>query len=692
MQLRVLRTKREKSNFCYSPKTSAATVRDAAFKIIGTEAASQCSWSVLESERFKVQALLPIPGAVPTKISNVGHLLSIDQSPVSTSRGLFKHVTKRVLEMIRASSDALSSVKDPFFVINIGCPLGSYDPNVEPAKDDVIFDDGEEVLKAVDELLNAVYSNSLQRAIIEDVSASDNINQRAKIEEHAASEQTLPGKQSIKEIFDDDDDFEALEDNPNSHLQTAGECAYAEDGGHLETENAVVDVEALTPASLANTDELGALKSSPNVWRSGMYSCDEDDLELFEIAEEPRPASANVEPLRDDRRSLNPWIIAKMNVSVKPKVAGRTDHALAQLSRACSLSPTPSRRSYINQGERLPTSTPSDGMQLPSLPWQSPASINRPSVGDPMVAAQGRPEPARPSGLPTPLPSSSPVHHNAQLHQTRAQRQRQTNRNQPVKKAFTPLLRYPKIDTEDYTPGPLRCPKPLQNPRQDNRDLREVWAGPASVSQNAALVSQSEPSEIVLSDKQIEDDFRARLLQAGDELSSQYAQRIMACKLEAKDQNMPHNASKALHKTWTPINTTRQPIDKHGPHSTTNLRQTTESRLTKSSWLPLERVPDTYHTHSIVQHVSVTAVKLESLIYFSGDTVIDLEYGMPVEHQHNLVDSLPDLVLVQFGIKAVGMLRQRLREAERSNDEETAPSFAGTIARLEKTSDDDDMA
>ena len=31
------------------------------------------------------------------------------------------------------------NVKDPFLFFNIMCPAGSYDPNVEPAKDDVLF-------------------------------------------------------------------------------------------------------------------------------------------------------------------------------------------------------------------------------------------------------------------------------------------------------------------------------------------------------------------------------------------------------------------------------------------------------------------------------------------------------------------------------------------------------------------------
>jgi DNA mismatch repair ATPase MutL len=32
-----------------------------------------------------------------------------------------------------------SSLSDPFLCIHFQCPLGSYDANIEPAKDDVLF-------------------------------------------------------------------------------------------------------------------------------------------------------------------------------------------------------------------------------------------------------------------------------------------------------------------------------------------------------------------------------------------------------------------------------------------------------------------------------------------------------------------------------------------------------------------------
>ncbi|CCG81604.1 putative DNA mismatch repair protein [Taphrina deformans PYCC 5710] len=51
--------------------------------------------------------------------------------------------------------------KDPFWILNIACPLSSYDPNVEPAKDNVFFEQEETVLHAIQSLLNIAYGDSL---------------------------------------------------------------------------------------------------------------------------------------------------------------------------------------------------------------------------------------------------------------------------------------------------------------------------------------------------------------------------------------------------------------------------------------------------------------------------------------------------------------------------------------------------
>jgi DNA mismatch repair ATPase MutL len=159
-RLHVLKAKNSRSDFIYAPKTNA-NVEDAALKIIGKECALQCDWTAFEWEGFELHAFLPKPTAIGYKVSNHGAFISIDSRPVSSVRGTLKKIAAAVKDKMRKASPALANVKDPFFSLNITCPMGSYDPNIEPAKNDVIFCEECSVLAAVNRLLNSYYLESI---------------------------------------------------------------------------------------------------------------------------------------------------------------------------------------------------------------------------------------------------------------------------------------------------------------------------------------------------------------------------------------------------------------------------------------------------------------------------------------------------------------------------------------------------
>jgi hypothetical protein len=690
-QLRVLKAKNERSNFSYGPKTSGATVQDAAFKVIGKDPASQCSWSVLEVDPFEIQALLPTTDATSTKISSVGHFISVDYRPVSTSQGLFKQISKCVLESMRASNALLSSVKNPFFVMNIICPRGSYDPNVEPAKDDVIFNDGSEVLKAVDGLLSAVYPRHVSPDFIEEVSVATGLTRRAGVGRPAPDEQTLSEHEHLEENFEDDnDDFETVQDSPITHLQPVEEQIHTKDENYREAEDVVHGTEIAIPDILADTNELEVLETRADIWRPSMYGCDEDDPEPFGVSEQSRPDSAGATLQEDDGRDLNPWTIAKMNISVRPRVARASGSIQPQPSRARSQSPTPSRLSYIPQEGHSRTSIPSDNTQLPALPWQRPAQHNDPFASREMSAQHCCNRLSEISGMPTPLPSSSPGHDNSQrLHQAQVRKQRQVHRDHAVDKAFVQPMRNRNTYDDNFMLGPPRKSRPPQNPRNEGRDIPEIRSGPANCShRNVSLVLHEEPAEVVPSDKQIEDDFRARLRQAGEGLSPQYAPRVMAHQTRSEEGTEPSGVPVALHGAWTPINAIQPQENEPVMQMARKRRRTTEGRRTKSSRLPLEGVPEDYHTHNIVQRMSLSTAGLESLIYCFRGAFHDLNYADSAENQYyGLCGAHPEPTMSRLGSEAVELLRHKLRKAERSNDEEATLTFFGTLARLEKSDD-----
>lgn len=159
MALRVLKAKNNKGDWIYAPKPGAGT-EDAVYKVVGKDCVSQCAWTVFEDDGFEFQAFAPRGNADCNKISNTGHFISIDSRPISTARGTFKDVITIFKEKLREVMSDAEAIRDPFLYLNIACPPDSYDPNVEPAKDDVMFEDSEKVLRAFRKLLDSFYGRA----------------------------------------------------------------------------------------------------------------------------------------------------------------------------------------------------------------------------------------------------------------------------------------------------------------------------------------------------------------------------------------------------------------------------------------------------------------------------------------------------------------------------------------------------
>ena len=95
-------------------------------------------------------------------INNMGQYLSVDSRPVSCARGIFKQMVSLFKSCLKSSSSDPSGEKvvDPFLYLNLICPKGSYDANIEPAKDDVLFTDAHLVLELVEACFRDVYGQA----------------------------------------------------------------------------------------------------------------------------------------------------------------------------------------------------------------------------------------------------------------------------------------------------------------------------------------------------------------------------------------------------------------------------------------------------------------------------------------------------------------------------------------------------
>ncbi|CAG8146910.1 unnamed protein product [Penicillium salamii] len=109
------------------------------------------------SHSFDVQSLIAEDAS---KINNTGQYISVDGRPLSNSRGIGQEIAKIFKSYIRSAiskSEPSKQVSDPFLGLQILCPRGIYDVNIEPAKDDVMFEDRDLILALVAGLFRQHY-------------------------------------------------------------------------------------------------------------------------------------------------------------------------------------------------------------------------------------------------------------------------------------------------------------------------------------------------------------------------------------------------------------------------------------------------------------------------------------------------------------------------------------------------------
>lgn len=188
LSLKLLSSKTDKDNWTYAPSPTASIV-DASRKVVGVETAGQCickTWPEnVQGSNVSVKLVAYLPkvdaGKLPSadiqrctpvlmttdfsKIGGSNQYISVDGRPLSSDRGTAKKIIKLYKSYVRSTAKAngVSTLNDPFLNLHISCPPGAYDVNVEPAKDDVLFAEREQLIQTIEELFKATYGE-LQKA------------------------------------------------------------------------------------------------------------------------------------------------------------------------------------------------------------------------------------------------------------------------------------------------------------------------------------------------------------------------------------------------------------------------------------------------------------------------------------------------------------------------------------------------
>lgn len=183
LTLKILKTGKGNWSFVPRPKDG---IKEAVMQVAGKEVASQCmektspckdaglsidndATSLADFVDYQrrsslrpslvIRAFLPRADADFCKIKGGQHA-SIDSRPISRLRGSLKKVVASYKQHIRAiaSMTGQEVPKDPFLYLSIICPIDSYDANIEPAKNDVLFEDENALLTVVEKLFKSVYA------------------------------------------------------------------------------------------------------------------------------------------------------------------------------------------------------------------------------------------------------------------------------------------------------------------------------------------------------------------------------------------------------------------------------------------------------------------------------------------------------------------------------------------------------
>ena len=460
LSLKVLRAKTEKGNFTYAPTLRVSnTTEDAMLKIFGKNIVSQCAWSVLETNGFELSAFLPRPDADPASISNGGRFISIDSRPMQASRGALKQIVALCKETLRKSKTKLESVKDPFLFLNFTCPTGAYDANVEPSKDDVLFDHEENVIDIAKRLLEAFYLHTDEQTVECGVVTATTSNDSTI---HTNEVFGVEREQVVAPQHQDNGDASMIGDD---------EPTFAE----------------LRPVS--------------QEWRGNMHGCDDEDMDLLLEMDERAAIEGQLEIKKTatDVHLSNPWTIAKMADS-----RHRFLNASAPISAVALGFSTPSQQGNERQDDGSAASDIPDGPMISRSGFIQDRIERREgsSVPSDNIPAYS----ATTTMLPTPPLSSSPVFGTPfdAILQIPGRKKVSNRRNgeylnRPFANSVTSQTRRDLnwFDFSQFEP-PQRLRRPGPSKEKQSRDIRDFMA-PKTGLNVTPLIAQGEeqPSVVV---------------------------------------------------------------------------------------------------------------------------------------------------------------------------------------------------
>lgn len=312
---------------------------------------------------------------------------------MSCQRGALKQIASLYKAHLRSaiSNEGNINIVDPFLCLNIFCPSGSYDANVEPAKDDVLFTNSELLLGIVERFFRNIYGeaqSTSSKSPMKSISAPKPpgieilfARKESPVELNPARiplvvESSLSSPRPASRT--------PAHDQPNLRLrktrahdlpsvapshQNGGEIFEAighSTTGHRATAETNADASpSLLPSHdtsvYPSTGQAGFESSGDAVsvggktcWKGCMYAEDEDeeaDLgdHLQERAESPVDLGLDGDEHLRDAKVSNPWAFAKLNAAIRPSGRNKQLHTPTRQTGDTGQSADPSSDDLLQQ-------------------------------------------------------------------------------------------------------------------------------------------------------------------------------------------------------------------------------------------------------------------------------------------------------------------------------------------------------
>ena len=288
-------------------------------------------------------------------------------------------------------------VVNPFLCLNVVCPAGSYDVNVEPAKDDVLFTDSEKFLDVVESFFQSVYG---QLHSYSNIGGNHEILLDTKDCSHTETDRLVHSKYQNLPRATVNTEETAKRPSPRDYFGE-GTSRLPALPCTMDSTLDIEDVDSVPDHELHEERHRGRTFQPSHTDRSferhgregrartiSMHNAfDEIDEQDSDLPVDHIVSDDGEDALGpEDANILNPWTLAKMNVSLTPKRSGLS------LDRAeCGLQLlTPG-----NPGSKQPSGQQSRSTDVGTL--------------HPSVTALATPGPSSPFKSASDIVSSSPV-------------------------------------------------------------------------------------------------------------------------------------------------------------------------------------------------------------------------------------------------------------------------------------------